>query len=173
MDHQMNEQKIFFYETEVEWKKETEGQLTGPTLPPVSIGAPPEFKGRDGRWAPEHLFVGSINTCFMLTLLAIAENSKLPLVSFRSTAKGKLERVQGAGYQITEVVIKPTVVIASAADLGRVPRILEKAKQNCFISNSVKSVVRLEPEVYHQQMQTAPCPLGVGVEPVSPSSKRN
>ena len=156
----MNEEKVFFYETEIEWTKEKEGQLTGRTLPPVSVGAPPEFKGRDGRWAPEHLFVGSINTCFMLTLLVIAENSKLPIVSFRSTAKGKLEKVQGAGYQITEVVIKPTVVVGSAADLGRVPRILEKAKENCFVSNSVKSAIKLEPEVYHQQAQASPCPLG-------------
>lgn len=117
------------------------------TLPAVSVGAPPEFKGREGQWTPEHLFVASINTCFMLTLLAIAENSKLPLVSFSSTAKGKLEKTSEAGYQITEVIIKPRVVIASAEALGRIPRVLDKAKETCFISNSVKSTVKLEPEV--------------------------
>jgi organic hydroperoxide reductase OsmC/OhrA len=85
----------------------------------------------------------------------IAENSKIPLVSFRSTAKGKLERIGGAGHQITEVVIKPTVVIGSAKDLGRIPKILEKAKENCFISNSVKSVIKLEPELYHDESQAS------------------
>jgi organic hydroperoxide reductase OsmC/OhrA len=43
----------------------------------------------------EHLFVASVNTCFRLTLLTIAEHSKLPLVSFSSTAKSKLEKVPG------------------------------------------------------------------------------
>ena len=96
----------------------------------------------------------------MLTFLAIAENSKVPLVSFSSTAKGKLERVPGSNYQITEIVVKPRVVIASVNDLGRVPRILEKAKENCFVSNSIKSAIKLEPEVFHHQTPTSPCPLG-------------
>jgi len=95
----------------------------------------------------------------MLTLLAIAENSKLPLVSFTSTAKGKLEKVAGSGYQITEIVVKPRIVIASFEDLGRMPRVLEKAKENCFISKSIKSTVRLEPQIYHRQTQTSPCPV--------------
>ncbi|HZA52823.1 MAG TPA: OsmC family protein [Candidatus Udaeobacter sp.] len=151
----MAESRSFYYETEIEWRKEKEGEIKGPGLPPIAVGAPPEFKGREGNWAPEHLFVASLNTCFMLTLLVIAENSKIPLVSFRSTAKGKLERIGGAGHQITEVVIKPTVVIGSAKDLGRIPKILEKAKENCFISNSVKSVIKLEPELYHDESQTS------------------
>jgi organic hydroperoxide reductase OsmC/OhrA len=156
----MAESRAFYYEAEIEWRKEKEGEIKGPGLPPIAVGAPPEFKGREGNWAPEHLFVASLNTCFMLTLLVIAENSKLPLVSFRSVAKGRLENIDGAGYQITEVVIKPTVVIAAAKDLERIPKILEKAKENCFISNSVKSVIKLEPEVYRHQTEASPRPVG-------------
>jgi organic hydroperoxide reductase OsmC/OhrA len=156
----MAESPTFYYENEVEWKKEKEGQIRGPTLPGVTVGAPPEFQGREGVWSPEQLFVASLNTCYMLTFLAIAENSKVSVVSFSSTAKGKLEKVAGRNYQITEIVVKPRVVIASVDDLGRMPRILEKAKENCFVSNSVKSTIVLQPEVFHQQTQTSPCPLG-------------
>ena len=147
----MSEAGAFFYETEIEWSREKEGQSSGPHLPAIPVGAPPEFKGREGNWTPEHLLVASVNTCLMLTLLAIAENSKLALVSYSSTAKGKLEKVPGAGYQITEIVVKPKVVVASAEDLRRMPKILEKAKEGCFISNSIKSTVKLEPEVAQQQ----------------------
>jgi organic hydroperoxide reductase OsmC/OhrA len=147
----MAESPIFYYETEVEWKNEKEGQITGGSLPAVPVGAPPEFRGGEGNWSPEHLFVASLNTCYMLTFLAIAENSNVPLVSFSSTAKGKLEKVPGSSYQITEMVIKPRVVIASANDLGRVPRIVEKAKENCFVSNSIKSTIKIEPEIFHHQ----------------------
>lgn len=156
----MAESPVFYYETQVEWKKEKEGQIGGPSLPTVPVGVPPEFKGREGVWSPEHLFVASLNTCYMLTFLAVAENSKLPLVSFSSIAKGKLEKVPGSNYQITEIVVKPRVVIASANDLGRMPRILEKAKENCFVSNSIKTAIKLEPEVFHHQTPTSPCPHG-------------
>jgi organic hydroperoxide reductase OsmC/OhrA len=155
----MSEPKVFYYETEIEWTKEKEGRIKGPALPAVSVGPPPEFKGREGQWTPEHLFIASINTCFMLTLLAIADYSKLPLVSFSSAAKGRLEKVPGAGYQITEVVIRPMILLASVEDLGRIPRILEKAKENCFISSSIKSTVKVEPQIYHRQTQTSPCPM--------------
>ncbi len=156
----MNMESGFYYETEVEWTTEKEGQIKGPSLPAIAAGAAPDFKGGEGNWTPGHLLVASVNTCFMLTFLAIAENSKLPLVSFSSTAKGKLEKVEGTGYQITEIVIKPRVVIASSNDLERVPRILQKAKETCFISNSIKSTIKLAPEVFHHQTPAFPCPLG-------------
>jgi len=81
-------------------------------------------------------------------------------VSVSSKAKGKLEKVKGGGFQITEIVVKPRVVLASANDLARMPRILEKAKENCFVSNSIKSAIKIEPEVFHRQTPASPCPLG-------------
>jgi len=147
----MSEAGSFVYESEIEWSREKEGAAKAPQLPVIPVGAPPEFKGRAGNWTPEHLLVASVNTCLMLTLLAIAENSKINLVSYTATANGKLEKVQGAGYQITEILVKPKVVVASDEDLRRMPRILEKAKEGCFISNSIKSAVKLEPEVSRQK----------------------
>jgi hypothetical protein len=43
----MAESPVFYYETEVEWKKEKEGQIRGSSLPAVTVGAAPEFKGRE------------------------------------------------------------------------------------------------------------------------------
>lgn len=150
----------YFYETEIEWQGEKDFRLGGRKLPDITAGAPPEFNGREGVWSPEYLFVASLNSCYALTLLAIAEFSKIQLISLASTAKGKLEKVPGSSYQITEIVLKPKVMIASANDLARMPRILEKAKENCFVSNSIKSKITIEPEVFHQQTPAAPCPLG-------------
>lgn len=156
----MADAPIYFYETEIEWKGDKDLQIVSGKLPGIAAGAPPEFKGRDGVWAPEHLFVASLNSCYMLTLLAIAEFSKIAIVSCSSSAKGKLEKVAGNGYQVTEIVVKPRIVIASINDLARMPRILEKAKENCFVSNSIKSAIKIEPEVFHQQTPVSPCPLG-------------
>ena len=152
----MNKPPPYFYETEIEWKSARQGELRAMNLPAIEIDAPPEFQGHDGVWTPEHLFVASVNACFMTTFLAIAENSKLKVASLRSTAKGKLERVEG--YQITEVVVKPVAIVRSGHDVGRAARIMEKAEKNCLVTNSVKSAIRLEPEIFNQQLPASPCP---------------
>jgi len=156
----MADAPIYFYDTEIEWIGGKDLQVSSGKLPTIAAGAPPEFKGREGVWAPEHLFVAAFNSCYLLTLLAIAEFSKIAIVSCSSSAKGKLEKISGSSYQVTEIVVKPRVVIVSSNDLARMPRIFEKAKENCFISNSIKSAIKIEPEVFHQQTPTSPCPLG-------------
>ncbi len=137
----------YFYTTEVEWTGERRGDLRAPIMPSLQVDAPPEFKGHDGVWTPEHLFVASVNSCFMTTFLAIAENSKLEFVSFKADAKGKLEKVDGRGFVMTEVVLRPRLVIRHARDAERAIRILEKAEKNCLISNSIKTETKLEPEI--------------------------
>jgi peroxiredoxin-like protein len=167
----MAEAPTHYYETEIEWRGERDLKLGAGKLPPIEAGAPPEFKGREGNWSPEHLFVASLNSCYALTLLAIAEFSKIALISLSSTAKGKLEKVQGS-YQVSEIVVRPRVVLATANDLARIPRILEKAKENCFVSNSIKSKIIIEPEVFHQQTPGVPCPMGDTPSPANEASKQ-
>lgn len=137
----------YFYTTEVEWAGERRGDLRSPVLPDLQVDAPPEFKGHDGAWTPEHLFVASVNSCFMTTFLAIAENSKLDFVSFKAGAKGKLEKLDGQGYMMTEITLHPKLVISHARDAERAGRILEKAERTCLISNSIKTETKLEPEI--------------------------
>ena len=167
----MAESPPYYYETEVEWRGEKDLKLYGGKLPPIGAGAPPEFNGREENWSPEHLFVAALNSCYALTLLAIAEFSKVSLVSLSSSAKGRLEKMQGSTYQVTEIVVRPRVVVASANDFQRMPRILDKAKENCFVSNSIKSKITIEPEVFHRQTPTSPCSLGDESSLSSKSSK--
>jgi len=137
----------YTYSTEVAWTGERRGDLSAPQLPDMEVDAPPEFKGHEGVWTPEHLFVAAVNSCFMTTFLAIAENSKLEFVSFSSDAKGTLEKLDGRGFTMTEVVLRPKLLVNHARDVERAGRILKKAEKNCLISNSIKSETRLDPEV--------------------------
>lgn len=137
----------YYYTTEVEWTGERHGDLSAPVLPGLKVDAPPEFKGHEGVWTPEHLFVASVNSCFMTTFLAIAENSKLEFVSFRAGAKGKLEKLTDQGFVMTEITLQPKLVVSNARDVERASRILMKAERNCLISNSIKATTRLEPQI--------------------------
>jgi peroxiredoxin-like protein len=147
-----------FFQVDVEWKGKHGGELRSDSFPKLDVTAPPEFQGQERTWTPEHLFVAAVNSCFMTTLLAIAESSRLEIVTFRSRGKGRLEKVGGSGFQITEIILKPELVIHDAKDLDRAGRILQKAEKNCLITNSIKSAVKMEPQIYHRQLPTQPCP---------------
>jgi organic hydroperoxide reductase OsmC/OhrA len=101
----MDNQPSYIYETRVDWTGEKAGALRAAGLPTIEVAPPPEFRGTEGVWTPEHLFVAAVNSCFMTTFLAIAELSKLEFVSFHCRSVGLLEKLESAGYQITEMTL--------------------------------------------------------------------
>jgi peroxiredoxin-like protein len=142
-----------FYDTEVGWMGKRRGYLrSSADLPVLEVSSPPEFQGHEHTWTPEHLFVASVNSCYMATFIAIAELSKLAVVSFTSSAVGKLEKIEGHGYRITEIILKPNLVIQYEYDAERAQRILEKAQTNCLISNSILTEVKLEPQIDFEEV---------------------
>ena len=82
----------------------------------------------------------------MTTFLAIAEYSKLEFNSFDCSAEGILEKVDGK-FLMTEITLKPVLVIEDDAKKDRALRILDKAERACLISNSIKTTVHLDAEV--------------------------
>ena len=98
----------YFYSTAVEWTGERRGDLRSPVLPNLQVDAPPEFKGHEGAWTPEHLFVAAVNSCFMTTFLAIAENSKLEFVSFSAAFEPLKSQLQSEeSLWKTNIVTRP------------------------------------------------------------------
>jgi peroxiredoxin-like protein len=151
----MNNQPPYYYDTDIEWTGERKGTISAPNLPALTVATPPEFQGHEGLWSPEHLFVAAVNSCLMTTFLAIANLSKLEFVTFRSQAHGTLEKIEGHGFQITDIVITPHLTIARESDRERAMRILEKAEKHCLISNSIKATVRMEPDIFVAETQRA------------------
>lgn len=141
-------ENTFYYEVSVEWTEGRKGMMSSPVLnQKIEVVTPPEFKyGIPGYWSPEHLLVAAANSCLMTTFLAIAENSKLQFEHFDSKATGKLEIVDGK-YMISEITLKPVLVISSNEDKEKALRILQKSEAACLIYNSLKSRIIFEPEI--------------------------
>ena len=137
--------KVFRYKAKTVWSSARRGLLSAADKPSIVVGSPPEFKGEPHIWAPEELLVGSVNTCMMLTFLSLAQARGLTPMEYESEAEGLLENVEGK-YQITEVTVRPHITVRAAAELERAREIMETAEAQCFISNSVKSNVKLIPE---------------------------
>lgn len=142
-----------YYQTEVGWMGQKRGYLrSSADLPVLEVSSPPEFNGQEHTWTPEHLFVASLNSCYLATFIAMAEMSKLDVVSFTCTAVGKLEKVEGLGFRLNEIVLQPKLVIKFEYDAERAQRLLAKAEKNCFISNSILSEVKIEPSIDFEVM---------------------
>ena len=137
--------KSFRYKAKTTWSTARRGILSAQARRDIAVGSPPEFKGEPDDWAPEELLVGALNTCTMLTFLALAEGRGLNLVEYESEAEGQLENVEGI-YQITNVVVRPRVAIGNRAELELARTIMESVEARCFIANSIKATVTLVPE---------------------------
>lgn len=133
--------KLHEYSTSVTWTERRNGQLAAPGLPSLTVGTPADFGGEEGVWSPEHFFVASAEICAMTTFLAIADFSKLEVVGWRSSAQGKVEKVEGQGYIFTCLEIDAEATIKQASDLNKAERIMQKAEQNCLITKSMKTPV--------------------------------
>ena len=137
-----------YYEVSLQWEEGRKGQVSSPVLnDSIQVATPPEFaKGIAGIWSPEHLLVAAVDSCFMTTFLAIAENSGLEFLQFESKALGKLEKVDGK-YLISEIRLSPRLVIKKEGLREKALKVLEKSEAACLISNSVRSRIVVMPEI--------------------------
>jgi peroxiredoxin-like protein len=146
-----------FYNVDVEWKTDRKGELSSPELVSmggnsIEVATPPEFpKGMPGIWSPEHLFTSAVASCLMTTFLSIAENSKLDFEGFSCKAIGKLEQVEGK-FQMSEIILEPTVVVSEEKDRERAERIVHKSEAACLISNSIRSKITMNVRILANQI---------------------
>lgn len=138
----------YSYQVNLDWIKERKGILGSKVLNgQIEVATPPEFpKGMAGIWSPEHLFVASVNSCFMTTFLAIAENSKLDFEKFECDATGTLEKLDGK-YMISKILLCPTLTIIDADEKEKAIRVLEMSEKACLITNSVKAEIKVQTEI--------------------------
>ena len=139
-------ENTYEYHASVSWASEKKGLVSAEGLPTLEVAIPPEFRGHEGIWSPEHLLVASVASCIMNTFLAIADASKFSFSGYESSARGILEKTD-SGYQFTTIEIEVGLTVSEEQAVPKGVRLLQKAEENCFVSNSVKATVTLNPSV--------------------------
>lgn len=97
---------------------------------------------------PEEALVASLSACHMLTFLYLAAKRGFVIDEYKDEAVGVLAKNAEGRMAITQVTLHPAIRFASdapqptAADLEALHH---EAHAQCFISQSVKSEVRVEP----------------------------
>jgi organic hydroperoxide reductase OsmC/OhrA len=112
----------------------------------VPSSSAPEFRGDADRVDPEEAFVASLSACHMLTFLAICARKRITVESYEDDAVGLLEK-DGGKLWIARVTLKPRVRFAAGTtiDATALADIHHKSHEECFIANSVKTDVTVEP----------------------------
>ena len=113
----------------------------------VPASAAPGFRGDATMVNPEEAFVASLSSCHMLTFLALAAKKRFSLDSYTDEAVGYLEKNDKGRLAVTRVLLRPQVqwspgISVSPADLDSLHH---QAHEGCFIANSVKTDVTVEP----------------------------
>ena len=107
----------------------------------------PEFRGDADRVDPEEAYVASLSGCHMLTFLAICARKRLVLESYDDRASGWLEKSENGKLWMTRVVLRPHVRFADGTEVNKsqLMALHHQAHAECFIANSVKTDVSVEP----------------------------
>ena len=96
---------------------------------------------------PEELFVAALSSCHMLWFLSIAAKQGFRVDRYHDTASGSMTKNADGKLAMTRVTLRPDVrfsgdKLPSHAELDALHH---QAHEECFIANSVRSEVVVEP----------------------------
>ena len=110
----------------------------------IAVSASPAYRGDAGKPDPEDLLVASMSSCHMLSFLAIAAKKRLTVLSYQDDAVGFLED-DGGKLWITRAILRPKIVFETEPDAETLAHIHHMAHQACFIANSLKTDIQVQP----------------------------
>jgi len=141
----------------IEWKRATESfayeeysrdhEWTFPGGQLVPASAAPEFRGSETRVDPERAFVAALSSCHMLTFLALCARKRIVVDRYEDDAVGHLEKRGDNKLAMTRVVLRPRVTFAPGhePDADTLANLHHRSHEHCFIANSVRTAVNIEP----------------------------
>ena len=96
---------------------------------------------------PEEAFVASVASCHMLTFLYFAYKQGFQVDSYKDEAVGLMTKGANGVPWVSTVTLRPRIVYGGdkkpTADQEQ--KLHHDAHEKCFIANSVKSDIRIEP----------------------------
>lgn len=123
------------------WTLDNGAEIVG--TPPVTPDDIPRFID------PEEAFVASLASCHLLSFLATAAKAGFQVARYEDDAYGVLDKNEQARLAVTRVVLRPTVTFTAETrpTVDELKQMHEKANRDCFIANSVKTQIVIEPRV--------------------------
>ena len=113
----------------------------------VQGSAAPEYAGNADMSNPEEALLAALSSCHMLTFLSIAALRKQVVDRYEDDPVAELGKNEKGKMMVARMTLRPKVVFGGATvpDANAVRELHRKAKDNCFVGNSLLSEMVLEP----------------------------
>lgn len=97
---------------------------------------------------PEEALVAAVSSCHMMFFLAYARKDGFVVDSYRDAAEGTLGKDERGKMSITDIVLRPAVSWSgdTVPDAAQILDLHHRAHEACYIGNSVRSTVTVEPQ---------------------------
>jgi peroxiredoxin-like protein len=114
----------------------------------TEVSIPPEMDGPGVGTNPDEMLLGAAATCYIITLAAMMERSKLEKVALTMESVGVVDVTKGV-ITYKKIIHKPHIVLKSDAtekDEALAHRLAGKAETSCMISRAVQGNIVIELE---------------------------
>lgn len=124
--------------------------LTPPAEAELELSADSAFRGDPALANPEQLLLAAASSCQLLSFLALAAQARIDVVAYDDDAEAVMP-VGTSPMRITQVVLRPHIVVAPGVDLDQVRQLVAQAHDGCYIANSLNAEIVIDPRVEHVQ----------------------
>jgi organic hydroperoxide reductase OsmC/OhrA len=124
--------------------------LAPPADATLDLAADRAFHGDPARLNPEQLLVVAAASCQLLSFLAVAARARVDVVDYRDDAEGVMPEAERP-LRITRIVLRPRITVASGTGPERIVHLCEVAHRECFIANSLRTEILVEPTIEYAE----------------------
>ncbi|MFK2825348.1 OsmC family protein [Bacillus sp. B190/17] len=118
----------------------------------TEVSIPPEMNGPGIGTNPDEMLLGAAATCYIITLAAMMERSRLEKEDLTMESEGIVDVTNGViTYQT--IIHRPNIILKSNAsdkDKKLAQKLAEKAEKSCMISRALKGNVDVQLETFIQ-----------------------
>lgn len=114
----------------------------------TKISIPPEMDGPGVGTNPDEMLLGAAATCYIITLAAMMERSKLDKADLTMTSEGIVDVTKGI-ITYKKIIHRPKIVLtlnATEKDEELAYKLAKKAETSCMISRAIQGNVEVELE---------------------------
>jgi len=115
-----------------------------PAQAALTLSADPAFRGDPTLLTPEQLIVLAAASCQLLSFLAVAARARIDVVGYEDSATAEMPE-NNKPMWITKIVLRPNITVRGDANAERLLHLTEVAHRECFIANSLKTEILVEP----------------------------
>lgn len=112
----------------------------------LTVSADHHFRGDPAHHNPEQLLVIAASSCQMLSFLALAANRGIDVLAYTDAAVGTMTPSRGP-MSVEKIELRPMITVVAGTDTAVVRTLIEQGHRDCFIANSLRSEVSIDPTV--------------------------